>query len=160
MKFAPLPPQDVLLATFRYDAASGEITRVSDGKSVGSRTAEGYRHVYVAGRTYQAHRVIWKMVYGVDPYIIDHADRDRANNRLSNLREASRSENGANSRVYRSNRSGFKGVFWDNFAKKWRADTNFNGKKVFLGRFNTKEEAAAAYEEKVRELFWEFARVA
>lgn len=158
MKFAPLPAHDVLCQRFVYDASTGELTN-ADGSAVGF-VKDGYLQVSVCGKAYAAHRVIWKMVYGEDPYIVDHADGDKLNNRLGNLREASRSENGANSRVYRSNRSGFKGVFWDNFAKKWRADTNFNGKKVFLGRFDTKEQAAAAYEMKVRELFGEFARVA
>lgn len=89
--------------------------------------------------------------------IVDHIDGDTLNNRRSNLRLASYSQNGANSTKRRANTSGYKGVTWDKHRKKWMAAIRVNYKRMYLGRFNTKEEAAKAYNDAAKLHFGEFA---
>lgn len=107
----------------------------------------GYRYAYVGGRLQVAHRIIWAMHYG-DPgdLDIDHIDGNKTNNKLVNLRVASRSQNNQNRRAAQSNNetSGVMGVHYDRSRKKWAASLNLNGEKVFFQRFETKEEAMAA----------------
>jgi len=82
-------------------------------------------------------------VYGVDPGpIIDHRDRDGSNNRLSNLRIATHSENSINQRVRRDNTSGFPGVSYRDGT--WRARIQINGQTRLIGRFKSKPDAIAA----------------
>lgn len=90
---------------------------------------------------------------------MDHRDLDRSNNRWSNLRLASNTENGANRAKGKNNTSGHKGVSWCKNRQKWQAGIKINYRRKALGRFDTKEEAAAAYAVAAQELFGEFARV-
>ena len=87
---------------------------------------------------------------------IDHRDGNSTNNRWSNLRRATPSQNNANRRRPRHNTSGYKGVYfrWG----FWRACIKRNGRRIYLGVFATPEEAHAAYVAAARKLFGEFAR--
>ena len=89
---------------------------------------------------------------------IDHIDCDGLNNRRSNLRLATRSQNNQNARLRANTTSGFKGVSWNKRKHKWDVRIRLNGCQKFLGYFQTKEEAAAAYDRAAIELFGEFAR--
>jgi hypothetical protein len=116
-----------------------------------------YRQIMIDGRTYRAHRLAWLYMTGSWPANgIDHADGDGTNNSWCNLREATRSENGGNSRRRSDNVSGAKGVRLDR--GKWVAQITVAGKICRLGTFNTLEAAAAAYEAAAIERFGEFAR--
>ncbi|MCW1985616.1 UNVERIFIED_ORG: hypothetical protein M2348_001348 [Sphingomonas sp. R1F5B] len=106
------------------------------------RTAEGYHAGAIFGVHVKAHRVIWKMMTGHDADCIDHIDGDRANNKWCNLRSVSAFENCSNTAVYRSNRLGVAGVSIDR--GKWRARITFERKTIFLGHFDTMEEAVRA----------------
>lgn len=90
---------------------------------------------------------------------VDHIDGDSLNNRRSNLRLATRSQNNMNKRRYRNNRSGYKGVRWNKQCQKWQAEIRLNNKVKYLGRYNDPEQAYAAYCAAAVELFGEFARV-
>lgn len=88
---------------------------------------------------------------------IDHRDGNRLNNCRSNLRIATRSQNGANRGITRNNSTGYKGVTYEKqrcLVKKWRAVI----KGITIGRFGTAEEAAHAYDSRANELFGEFAK--
>lgn len=76
---------------------------------------------------------------------VDHIDRDPRNNRIKNLRVVTTCENQHNVGLNKKNKSGFKGVCWDNQAKKWRGYLHFNGKQKHLGFWQTPEMAAHAY---------------
>ena len=87
---------------------------------------------------------------------VDHRDRYRLNNRRSNLRLASYSEQRANARV----RTGkFKGVYWYKPLKKWHAQITCKGKRQHLGYFDDPIEAAKAYNKAAKILFGEFANL-
>jgi len=91
------------------------------------------------------HRIIWALVTGRWPEAqIDHINGIGSDNRWINLREATPSENGQNRvRLPLNNTSGFLGV--SQHKGKWQAHIGFNNHKYGLGRFNTPEEAHAAY---------------
>ncbi|HCF4483434.1 TPA: AP2 domain-containing protein [Pseudomonas aeruginosa] len=87
---------------------------------------------------------------------IDHRDGDKLNNRRSNLREATQGENAKNTRLAKNNSSGFKGVS-RTAEGRWRARITVGRKEVRLGNFDTREEAAAAYDLAALQLHGEFA---
>lgn len=101
------------------------------------------------------HRVILNARSGIDG---DHKDENTLNNRRSNLREATRSQNGSNRGRPSNNTSGFKGVSWHKHHCKWGAHIRVNWKLIHLGYFTKAEDAASAYATAAREYFGEFYR--
>lgn len=87
--------------------------------------------------------------------IVDHIDRNGLDNRRSNLRRATPSQNQFNSKRRRDNTSGYKGVC--TARKRWRAEIKANGKRIRLGTFGTPEEAARAYNAAALRLHGQFA---
>jgi hypothetical protein len=144
--------QEKLKDLLHYDSGTGVFTWVKPriGVRVGAVAGSPDRHGYICtridGRRYLAHRLAWLYVHGVTPpEHIDHINQVKADNRLANLRLATTSENLKNTGVYVNNTSGFKGVSWDKQNQNWRATATLTGKQLHLGRFNTAEEASAAY---------------
>lgn len=90
---------------------------------------------------------------------VDHRDRDGLNNRRSNLREATRTQNNANMRLRSDSTSGYKGVSWLTRERLWCARIHVHGRRIHLGGYHTAEDAALAYDRAAREHFGEFARV-
>ena len=101
------------------------------------------------------HRAILTPTDGME---VDHIDGNSLNNRRSNLRLCSRSENMRNTKLRSDNTSGLKGAFWDAYTGRWIAAIGVNGKFKNLGRFDTAEEAHAVYCEAANEHFGEYAR--
>lgn len=111
----------------------------------------GYRIVHIRNgvhrKEYAAHRLAWFYVHGVWPKNhIDHINGIRDDNRLANLREATRSQNMANRSAQSNNTSGLKGVSFHKAGRKWRGDLQVAGKPLFLGLYVTREAASAAYD--------------
>ncbi len=102
------------------------------------------------------HRLIMGAAYKTE---VDHINHTKTDNRRSNLRVCSSSQNKQNSRLRSDNKSGYKGVSWDNRASKWTVSVWMNGKKSYVGDFKDKKMAAEAYNKKAYELFGEFARL-
>lgn len=115
---------------------------------------------YVAGRpagrksTVTLHR--WIMFGEAKGSSVDHRDGDRLNNRRANLRECSQRENAKNTRLAKNNTSGFKGVS-TTAEGRWRARITVDRKEIRLGVFDTREEAAAAYDRAALQMHGEFA---
>jgi hypothetical protein len=91
--------------------------------------------------------------------ITDHRNGDGLDNRRSNLREATTSQNGGNKRISTANKSGYKGVSWDKRKKKWNAQVKRDGRIRWLGYHATPLAAALAYDAGAREYFGEFSRL-
>jgi len=90
---------------------------------------------------------------------IDHIDRNKLNNKRNNLRPATKSQNGMNRIKQTNNTSGFKGVFWNKYHKKWQAQITRDKKQIYLGYFNNKIEAGIAYNNAAIKYFGQFARL-
>lgn len=157
---------DLVRELFLYDPLTGKITRRIkrgfrwlEGEEVGSVSESGYRYVSVNSVLYLAHRIIWLYIHGYIPDCdIDHKNRNRDDNRLENLREASRGQNNINSGLQKNNTSGFKGAYYDKRRNCWYAEIWVENKKKFLGRFSTASDAGAAYVAAAKLYFGEFAK--
>lgn len=113
------------------------------GKQGGSQSRSGYLDVHL-GRKIRVHRIIWAMHSGAWPIaFLDHINGDKTDNRVANLREATRSQNGANVGVARRNKVGLKGV--SPHHNRFRAQIKTRDKVILLGIFDTPELAHAAY---------------
>jgi hypothetical protein len=144
-----------LKEVLHYDPATGVFTwlvrtgaRGNVGSVAGSVKKVGYRYISVDGTSYLAHRLAWLYMTGKLPTeSIDHKDMNPVNNRWGNLREASKSENAQNQREpQKNNRSSqYLGVSWSKRERKWLANINLEGKRIYLGRFDVEEDARDAY---------------
>jgi len=148
-----------------YDTDTGLFTCIVPRKnrSVGDVETKIAGHGYIAfcvdGKQYTAHRLAWLYVNGEFPKgEIDHANGDKADNRMANLRLASRGQNAANTRLRCDNSIGLKGVFKNK--KRWSAQIQSNGRVFHLGTFDSPEEAHSAYCKAAAEIHGQFARAA
>ena len=100
-------PIELMKETYEYNSETGELIhklpthgRRKQGCTAGWLTPKGYREVRLKGCNYRAHRVAWAIYYGEDPgdLEVDHINHDRDDNRISNLRLVTRSENRENQR--------------------------------------------------------------
>ena len=166
MKASKMPSKEVLDQVFRYDPDTGElIWRVRPvtlftqgktterprsaehacnqwnsrwaGKSAATQKTDGYRYTHFNYQTLLVHRIAWKIMTGADPIEVDHIDGVRGNNKWSNLRNGTRSDNQRNTSLRPSNTSGHHGVSFSKRQQKWIAS-------IWLGTFDSKEEAVAA----------------
>lgn len=131
--------------------------------SIGSKSSFYVRtHSKDVGRPYIfIHRIILARILGRElqkDELVDHANGNTLDNRRENLRLATHKQNMSNRKMHRNNVSGYKGIYWEASRGKYRATIRFSGKNVFIGRYNTPQEAHAAYCEKAKELYGEFAR--
>jgi hypothetical protein len=159
-----------LRQTLRYDPETGHFTwlvklslRGMPGKVAGWKQKLGTHHIYtlisIRNRSYMAHRLAWLYVHGEWPAdLIDHINGDTLDNRIVNLRPATKSLNAANSRLPRDNTSGVKGVSWNKNAGKWIANIAVRGKQHYLGIYSNKEKAAEAYRLAAVKFFGDYAK--
>jgi HNH endonuclease len=157
-----------LLEVLSYDQETGifrwrtcQSRRNHIGDQAGYVRKDGYRDIQIDGLHYGAGRLAWFYHYGrwPDPQA-DHRDLNRDNNRISNLREATHSQNCANVGLLPTNRSGFKGasLMSGNRQKPWKAQIRKNQERFFLGSFATPREAHAAYRAAAARLHGYFSR--
>jgi hypothetical protein len=100
-----------------------------------------------------------RLLAGFPPFDLDHKNRNGLDNRRRNLRPASCSENLANTRAHRNNTSGYKCVWWSEWARKWQVGIRAHGKRYHVGYFLTAKAAHAAYSKAAEKYFGEFARI-
>jgi hypothetical protein len=109
------------------------------------------------------HRVILERKLGrplVKGELCDHINGNGLDNRRSNLRAATKAENGRNRGVQRNSKSGLKCVYFEKRRSKWRASIKVDGKRKHLGYFDTPEGASLAYQAAAKRYYGEFARAA
>jgi len=92
-----------------------------------------------------------------DGMIVDHINHNGVDNRKSELRICTNSENLANQKLRNVNSSGYKGVSWDKKSKKWKVYIRVDSKRIHLGFFSNIKEAARKYNEAAVFYFGEFA---
>jgi hypothetical protein len=183
MEPLPLPSRDYLHECFEYDPVTGDLTwrrrplrhfakpgkptwlakrnqaswnQKYPGKLFGRINTDGARIGSINSVLYKAHRLIFKLETGIDPIEINHRDRDRANNRLDNLRNASQAQGNATASVRKHNKLGVKGV-QQLPGGRYRAKMTINKKTIHLGVFATTEDAHRAYSVAAHESWGEFA---
>lgn len=157
----------LIKATFFYCSDTGIIRwaigrpKASVGNVAGSADSRGYINVMMDGHRLLGHRIAWAIYYGRWPaHQIDHINRDPSDNRICNLREATDSQNKANSiRMSGTTYSRLKGACWDKKKKKWFACIRLPSGRKYLGYFDREEEAHAAYAAAALAKSGEFARV-
>lgn len=139
-----------LRANYDYNPETGEFFRKP--RKVGYKSLKGKNRDYPlimvtvgVGLSFYAHRLAWFYMTGNWPLEeIDHINNDSLDNRWSNLREATRSENTRNTNINSKNTSGFTGAYWANDHKHWFSRIGKRG--GYLGSFKTAREAGDAYE--------------
>lgn len=157
--------KDVLRSVVYYDPETGEftwlqrpgterLTKSWNTKYAGKKVAlslnkDGYFYIKfrINGENHQnsAHRFAWLYMTGEMPtLVVDHINRIKTDNKFSNLRLASISQNGHNVDARQNNSSGVKGVWWDSRRDQWVAEIKVNSEKIFIGRFSDFHEAKAA----------------
>lgn len=156
--------QDELKEWLRYYPRTGHfvwLKRPSNRVEVGSRAGtlhrSGYWRIQVCGKLYEAHRLAFLYMTGALPERVDHRNLDGSDCRRSNLRLATRSQNGANRRRPRSNTTGFKGVVAHNGG--FQAQIGVQGRVQYLGRAKRARDAYKLYKKAAREAFSDYARV-
>jgi hypothetical protein len=128
------------------------------GRVAGAVNSHGYRQITIDGVRHLASRLafLW-MERTWPPDQVDHRDMNPTNDRWANLRLASRSQNFGNQHAYSSNRLGVKGV--SRVGKRYLAQIQKDGVKVYLGRFDRVEDAALAYRVAAEAAYGDFARI-
>lgn len=121
--------------------------------SVSGTPDRPYAHNHVLGLLHRA------IVAPPGDMEVDHINGNTLDNRRSNLRVCTSSQNKANSRIRSDNTSGFRGVSSYKRGRSWTSGIGFKGKWIFIGRFSDPMDAARAYDIKAREIFGEFARL-
>jgi hypothetical protein len=146
-----------------YEAATGKFrwrvrkAALKPGALAGSVGRKGYYQICIDRRFYHAGRLAWLYKTSKWPkHEIDYINRDRSDIRWINLREVTPSQRRAKARI--TNRLGARGV-WLLPHGKYAARITVNGKKIFLGSFDTVEMAGEAYAKAAKVAFGEFASV-
>lgn len=139
--------QELVHTLFWYDAGAGtlvwKISRATAkaGEVAGYIKKCGYRYIRVLGKDYLAHRLVWLYVNGAWPSKeLDHIDRDRANNKIENLREAEHRDNMRNTKLPAS---GYRGVYFKN--GKYAAEIGTDCGQITLGRYKSPAIAALVH---------------
>ncbi len=167
-KNAPCLTAERLGELLHYNPETGHFTRLSTfgsnrlvGGRAGSITTKGYREIMIDGRSYREHRLAWLYVHGVWPEAqIDHRDGVRDHNAINNLRPATNAQNAKNRAKHKNNASGFKGASFHKGTCRWQAQIMEGNQKIYLGLYDTAEEAHAAYVAAALRLHGTFARTA
>lgn len=138
-----------------YDYLTGMFTRIKIrkndrrnkvGDAVANNIRDGYLRVNIEGKLYSAHILAWIYHFGVEPKnTIDHINRNKLDNRISNLRDVSMSINKINQSVNKRNVTGTTGVYYCKKSKKFTATiTPPNSKRIRLGNFTSMSDAINA----------------
>lgn len=159
--------QDELRDKFIYEPQTGMLRKVKNALKPYPWRAIGNNKQYLAhsynakGQSIYLHQAVWLYHHGYIPKVIDHINGNAMDNRIENLRPCTLSQNQFNSKKKVSNKSGFKGVVFHPKCKNkpWQAKINLLGKRISLGYYATKEEAAIAYNEGAKRFAGEFANL-
>ena len=140
------------LNTFKTPRAMATWNSRYAGTVAGAIDGKGYLQIAVDGQLYRGHRLIWAVVTGAHPVnLIDHKDGDKTNNRIENLREATRQHNSVNSAMAQG--AGRRGTYFVQRLGKYAAQIKADGQWFWLGLHDTEDAAFEAYRS-MHEIFW------
>jgi hypothetical protein len=127
---------------YQYDIETGKIYGIY-GKEIKTKDKSGYISIVrpnIFKGQLKGHHYAFYMVYGnVDFEMLDHINQIKTDNKITNLRVANSTLNNRNVITTA------KGYTWDKKSNKWQSQIYFNGKQIYLGKFNTEKEAREAY---------------
>lgn len=156
-----IPTQEELKAMYHYDPETGLFTHLMRrgkgqiGAIVGKRDVYGYIQMRVCNRLFKAHQLAHLYMTGEfveRPYSIDHINGVRDDNRWCNLRKATYHEQVWNTGAHHHNKSGLKGAWPCKTTGRWQSILTDGENKLWLGRFDTAEEAHRAWLKAATEL--------
>ena len=133
-------------------------SNIKSGAIAGYQRPDGYIVIGFKGKSIRAHRLLWLMHYGFMPEFLDHINGIRNDNRLENLRVATRTQNQMNLKKRSDNSSGCSGVFWNKQRNKWAVRIQIHKKIKHIGLFSSIDHAIVARKIAEQKLFGEFAR--
>lgn len=152
--------QEQLLDVLHCDPVEGKFywkipaRRRKVGEVAGAMRPDGYVQIQINYELHLVHRLMFLATTGVYPmFEVDHVNRLRSDNRISNLRITTRKENGENLSISKNNTSGYRGVGWDSSRSKWRVQVKHNQKNIFIGRYDNIEDAVIASTEARKSMF-------
>lgn len=131
--------------------------KIKEGSIAGAISHNGYYRIKLYGKSYFTHRLVVLHKTGVlpdDDMHVDHIDRNPSNNRWDNLRVTTRLQNMKNKGVYKTSKTGYRGV--RQVGDKFEARMKHDNVRYYLGRHDTAEDASEAYEALAKELHGEF----
>jgi hypothetical protein len=172
MKYSPMPNLNILNEAIEYDPNTGilkwKVRPLSHFTATPKRSAEhicknwnsrhagneidnistvGYIRVVIDKELYQAQRIAYYMFYGYLPDVkVDHINKNRLDNRISNLRLATDGQNVSNSDLRIDNKTGLRGVDKLKRNGKYRASIRVNSKTMYLGEYLCPAAASFAYQ--------------
>jgi len=158
--------QKELKYLLNYNAETGLFTwlqRMANGKikpgDIAGANRNGYIDITINRKIYGAHRLAWLYVYGELPTdYIDHQNGNPSDNRIENLRISTNQQNQWNQKISKNNTSGVKGVCWNKALKKYSARISIEGKRKFLGLFESLEFAELVVNEARNKYHGNFSR--
>ena len=133
---------------FEYDEVHGRLVLKGTCVDKSILTSRGYRKLAIDGHSYLLHRLIFLYHYGYFPEVVDHIDGDLKNNKIENLQGCTQVENIAKARLFKTNKTGFKGVSLHKSSGKYESYFWKNYQKFYCGLHDTAEDAFKAREEK------------
>jgi hypothetical protein len=153
------------ILNFLFDYKDGELywkfslsSKSPKGNIAGSIKHDGYRRIGLDKKVYLAHRLIYMMFYGYMPEIVDHIDGNKLNNKIDNLRGATKSQNCQNQKIPIGNTSGYKNVRWSKTKQRWCVNLRALNKDIHIGYFKDIELADLVAQEARDKYHKEFAR--
>jgi hypothetical protein len=114
---------------------TSKYSNIKIGQLVGFLDAENYRRVVVNKKSYGVHQIVYLIFHGFIPNEIDHKDGNPLNNCIENLREATRFQQGCNTKINKNNNSGVKGVYLNKQLKRYVVRLSVNGKRKSFGTY-------------------------
>jgi HNH endonuclease len=128
------------------------------GKEAGSVRVDGYKKIAIDGEQYLLHQIVYFYVTGKWTDYVDHKDTEKGNLKWSNIRAATKSQNGANRGAQKNNPLGLKGVSWSKPMNMYRARICVNRKQMQIMYSSCPAAAHFAYAIEADKHFGEFAR--
>lgn len=158
--------QDYLQSIFDYKEGFLYYKRIRPKIKIGDKAGSlkkyksGDRYVIrIDKKLYLTARIIFLYHKGYLPVFVDHEDRNSLNDKIENLRPATRNQNNSNVTSHVNSTSKYLGVCFHKRDQRWTAQLKTNGKQIYLGSFKIESDAALCYNKAAVKYHGEFANL-